>query len=487
MSRPTVSNLKRVKRYLIVVAIALLPIACTVGPDYKKPAVELADAFDQSPPQEEQQPIERGALWTAIGDQDLQTLLQRARVENHDLEIALARLNEVRALRGLSFYSLFPTVRSSAVADRSKPSQLDPNLSPDLAQINESYRLGFDAIWEIDLFGSLRRQKEAIVRDAEAARARLDDVQRIVEAEVAQAYFALRGAKAQLSISKRNVANLNENVKLLELALEAGRGIELDVSRQRALGLSVAATIPGLEAEIVRHEQRLAVLTAQDVQQLRDSISDKNSLPPPVDLVVVGRPEQWIRRRPDVSAAERDLAAATARIGVQVAEFYPKLNLTGSFGWTAATSSNLLSSSAERWQFGPVLSWSFLDFGRVKQRVLAAEANADGALAAFEKTILQALEETENALAGFRAANQASAILEQATSEAIKALYYARLRHDSGAIDYLAVLDAERTALELQTQATTAATNRATALVTLYKALAGDFVALTQDSLAEAN
>ncbi len=473
-------SIKATCRRALPLAAALALSACAVGPDYREPQTDLVPSeFDQAQGYAVQPA--QGALWEALGDPDLQRLLERARVENRDLALALGRLNEVRALRGLTVFSLFPTVTAGADGERNKPSGRDPNLPPDIAQTNDSYRLGFDAIWEIDLFGSLKRQSEAIYRDTEAARARLADTQRIVEAEVAQAYVALRGTQARLAVQRRNVANLEENIKLLEQMLEAGRGTALDVARQRALGLSVAANLPQLEAEVARHEQRLAVLTAQSAQSLRESIADQRELPMRTDLVAIGTPLDWLQRRPDVQAAERDLAAATARIGAETAELYPKLNLTGAFGWTAASAGDLFESDAERWRFGPVLSWNFLDYGRVKRRILAAEARTEQALATFENTLLRALEETENALAGYRAAQQSALILQQASSEADQALNLARQRLDAGAGDYLVVLDAERTALDLRDQSLQAATNRATALVALYKALAGDFVRVAQD------
>jgi len=221
--------------------------------------------------------------------------------------------------------------------------------------------------------------------------------------------------------------------------------------------------------------QRLAVLTARPAAAVREILGGPKPLPALPELVPVGDPERWLRRRPDVAAAERRLAAATARVGIEVADYFPQLNLTGSFGWTAQTFGELGSSEAERYRFGPALSWSFLDFGRVRQRVRAAEAQAEGALAAYEETVLLALEEVEAALAAWRAANRSTAAFEQAVKRARDAEDLARLRFEAGAADTLVVLDAERTTLDLEDQLATARADRATALAALYKALAGDF------------
>jgi outer membrane protein, multidrug efflux system len=194
-------------------------------------------------------------------------------------------------------------------------------------------------------------------------------------------------------------------------------------------------------------------------------------------IVAVGTPQDWLRRRPDVRAAERRLAAATADIGVEVAEFYPQLNLTGNYGWTSTRSSDLGSSGVDRFGIGPSLSWRILDFGRIRQRVLAAEVRAEGAYAQFEETLLLALEETENSLAGYRATTMTAAALVEALEHSRIATDLANLRFDNGVDTFLAVLDAERTLLDLEDQYAVAVTDQATALAALYKALGGDFAA----------
>jgi multidrug efflux system outer membrane protein len=176
-----------------------------------------------------------------------------------------------------------------------------------------------------------------------------------------------------------------------------------------------------------------------------------------------------------VLAAERRLAAATSRVGVEMAEYYPKLTLIGDFGWTSDQRGDIGSSEAERWSLGPFISWRILDFGRIKQNVLAAEARADGAFAEFEETLLLAIEEAENGLAGYRAATQTAEALAQAVEQSRTASELARLRFENGIADFLAVLDAERTMLELEDQYAVALTDRTTALAALYKALGGDF------------
>ena len=216
------------------------------------------------------------------------------------------------------------------------------------------------------------------------------------------------------------------------------------------------------------------MLTAWPVQTLRSRLSPSTSIPELPALVATGTPADWLRRRPDIRSAERELAASAADVGDRLADFFPKVELIGSFGWTGQERSAIGDAAAERWSYGPSISWSFLDFGRVWQYYQASQARRTGAIARYQETVLRALEETENALAGFRAANRAEDQLRAGAAAAAEAARLARLRYEVGAGDYLALLDAERTQLDLEDQHVQAATGRATALAELYKALAGD-------------
>jgi len=275
-------------------------------------------------------------------------------------------------------------------------------------------------------------------------------------------------------LQRRQLGNLEENVSILKAQVDAGRVTALDLARAESQARSLAASVPQAEADVVRQEQRLAVLTAWPIGTLRAQLAAATAIPELPKLVATGTPEQWLKRRPDIRAAERQLAAAVADVGVEVTEFFPKLELLGNFGWTAQSRELIGDADAERWSYGPSLSWSFLDFGRVRQYVKAAEARADGAVARYQEIVLRALEETENALAAFRAANQSEDELRAAAAAAGEAARLARMRYDVGASDYLSVLDAERTHLNLEDRHVQSETQRATALAALYKALAGD-------------
>ena len=458
---------------VLALLVALGLAGCTVGPRHVEPKPEVPSRFDQA----DEQPVEPAApastLWSAFGSAELDALLARAVAANQGLAEVAARLAETRALAGLVPYAFVPTITAGADVLRQQDSLRDPSILERIGE-TETWSAGFDAVWEIDLFGSLRNQSRAIYRRVDADTAALRAVRQSVVAETAQAWFALLGARERLALLQQQQANLEESVRILQAQLGAGRATAFDVARAEAQARSVAAAVPEAEAERVRQEQRLAVLTAWPLDDLRAQLDPGAAMPDLPAVANTGTPEDWLRRRPDIREAERRLAAATADVGVEVAEYFPKLELQGSFGWAADSRSGIGSSQAERWYYGPVLSWRFLDIGRVRQSIKAAEARREAALARYQDTVLRALEETENALAGLRAANRSATELERAVEAAGEAAGLAQLRFSAGATDYLAVLDAERSWLELADRLVQTRTQRATALAAVHKALAGD-------------
>jgi multidrug efflux system outer membrane protein len=448
---------------------------CTVGPRYVAPEPVLPERFDGATAGVATPEPVVPALWRAHGAPELDALIARALRANRDLAQAQARLAEARALRGLTLFGLLPTVTAAADRERSQPSREDPFL-PAGQPATTVYRAGFDAAWELDVFGAARSAAATARAEAEAADAELRALQASIAAEVAQAWFALRAAQLRRDLLARNVANLRDQERILEVRLEAGRGTRLDLERARALRASVAASLPEATAETTRQEQRLAVLAVLPVAELRrDWLGSATALPELSSAVVAaGTPAEWLRRRPDVRAAEQRLAGETARVGIATADYFPRVTLLGGFGYTAQSRAGLFGADAERWRYGPAIDWSFLDVGRVRQRVIAAEARAAASLAVFDATVLRALEETENALAGYRAAGEALQALDEARAAGARALGLARARYEAGAADQLAVLDAERSLLDSELRRLDAALARATSLAAVTKALAGD-------------
>jgi multidrug efflux system outer membrane protein len=451
---------------------AVLIGACTVGPHYEKPAQETPARFDQAPAEATAEPAD-SRLWAGFGSAELDALIERALAANTTIAQAGARLNEARALSGLSIYSWFPTVGASAQREKAQFSSQDP-LAPGGIR-TDTYRAGFDASWEIDLFGGLRNEFHGIDRRVEARTATLADAQLSIVAETAQTWFSLIGARRTLALRREQLVNLEENVRILDARVRAGSSSGLDLAQAEAQRRGVAASVPAADAELVRQEQRLAVLTAWPIETLRANLSPATELPALPALAATGTPEEWMKRRPDIRAAERELAASYSDIGDEMAEYFPKITLLGGFGWTGTSQDSIGDEAAERWSYGPGITWRIFDFGRIHQQVKAAEARRDGQLAAYQETVLKALEETENALAGFRAANRAEDELRLGEQAATEAARLARRRYEVGVGDFLAVLVAERQKLDFEDQHVQSETRRATALAAVYKALAGDF------------
>ena len=314
---------------------------------------------------------------------------------------------------------------------------------------------------------------EAARATIESVQASRDEVLISVQAEVAANYLGLRGTQGQLGVASRNATNQAQTLRLAVALRDGGQGTQLDVARARSLLNATLASIPPLEAEAERAAHRIAVLCGQPPVALRDELNLPASPPEGPTELVLGDPTQVLRRRPDVRAAERALAAATARIGVEVADLFPRVTLVGSVGLEARTISGLAGAGAETFGFGPHLSWAAFDLGRVRQRIKAADARAAGALATYEQTVLLALEETENSLVRLNRERHRLAFLLEAESAAVEATELARQRYRDGITDFLSVLDAERTLLSLQEQLVESGTQASTSLVSVFKALAG--------------
>jgi len=283
----------------------------------------------------------------------------------------------------------------------------------------------------------------------------------------------LRGLQNELAVAYKNVTNQQETVNITRARLEGGRGTELDVARARSILNNTLAIIPPLETSVAEAIHRLGVLTGQQPTALRAELTPPGSLPALPNVVNIGDPNELLRRRPDIRIAERNLAAATANIGVSVADLFPRVTLNGQFGWEASNFSALGTANGEAWSFGPRITWAALDLGHVRARIQAANARAESYLAQYERTVLTSLEETENALVAFGREQQRLGYLQQSVADSRIAAVLARQRYDAGAVDFLVVLDAERAQLVTEDQFAQSQTRTATALVAVFKALGG--------------
>lgn len=458
-------------RNFIAVAVAAALSACAVGPDYVQPELPEAERFANLHPAVYSEQESLSEFWKQFDDQTLNQLIEDALQSNHDLRIALARFAEARAVLGETTLDIAPTITASGGYVEQRSSRAEPAAA--FGRNQEFYDAGFDAFWELDFFGRVRRSIQAGYADAESAEASLRDAQVIVIAEVARTYFELRGQQSQLDVARRNVANQRETFDLTNIRLQAGRGTELDTSRAQAQLSTTLASIGPLEAAVARSQHRLAVLTGRTPEALQELLAPARDLPPLPQIAAVGSPEAMLRRRPDIRVAERDLAAATARIGVAVADLFPRVSFTGGVGSVATRASGLGDSGNDTYTLAPGLTWAALDLGRVRARIAGARARTEASLARYEQTVLRALEETENALVTHARARERLAHATEAAAASATAARLARLRFEGGLVDFLQVLDAERTLLEAEDRLAQSRTEAATSLIAVYKALGG--------------
>ncbi|MDB6087390.1 MAG: efflux transporter outer rane subunit [Gammaproteobacteria bacterium] len=459
----------RMIRSSVALVVAAVLAGCAVGPNYKKPDTPVAAKFAGASESTFSAQDAQSQFWTQFGDGTLDHLVDDALAANHDLRIALGHLAEARAARRQSLYDLAPTVTASA----GHTTQKVPAPQFGFPFTASYYDAGFDASWELDLFGRVRRNVEANSADLQGAEANLRDAQVSVIAEVARTYFELRGQQNQLAVARRNVENQQQTLDFTTARLNAGRGTELDTSRARAQLSTTLSTIDPLEAAVSRSIHRLGVLTGRDPNALQDLLSPPHDLPPLPQTLAVGDPESLLRRRPDIRVAERQLAASTARIGVAVGDLFPKVSFTGSFGYDAGNPNALGLAAGRAYTIGPSISWAAFDLGRVKAQVAGSRARTDTALAQYEQTVLRALEETENALVTHARSRGQLTHAADAAQSSTTAASLARMRYEGGVVDFLEVLDAERTQLEAEDRLAQSRTQAATSLIAVYKALGG--------------
>ncbi|MBS7691350.1 TolC family protein [Pseudomonas lalucatii] len=447
--------------------LALALSACAVGPDYRAPATP-APLLPSAEHQDYDRSHFEALWWQQFDDPALNHLVQQSLQENRELRVAFARLRAARAIRDEVANDRLPIVTARASSEVGKAQQ--PGVSERRVS-GERYDLGLDLAWELDLFGRIQRQLEASEAQIEVAEADYYRLQVSLIAELVDAYGS-RGAQLREGIARENLENQRESRAIVERLRDAGVGSELDVLRSEARLAATESRLPLLQGEQARAKNRIATLLGQRPQQLAADLAVQ-PLPAIAKALPIGDPGELLRRRPDVLAAERQLAAATASIGVATADLFPRVSLSGFLGFTAGRGSQLGASAARAWGLAPTLSWAAFDLGSVRARLRGAEAGADGALANYEHRVLLALEESENAFSDYgKIQEQLIALLRQ--SEASRAAAeQAAIRYREGTVDFLVLLDAERERLAAEDAQAQAEVELYRGIVAIYKALGG--------------
>ncbi len=465
-TRPLVSS-------LLVLALA----GCAVGPDYKRPEIVVAPEWHT--------PTASGAVdlvwWRGLGDPLLTRLIEDAAAHNLDLREADARLREARANRDAARGGRLPELTAGASATKnrlSKNGQLPVANIPGFDRSFPLYDAGFDASWEIDLWGKTQRTIEAASARMEAAdEARHDTLMRVT-AEVARTYVELRGAQARL-VSARADSDAQDGIaRLVGERTRAGEAARFDLVRAQAQARATRSAIPALEADARGAAYRLALLTGRPPEALLDQLAPLQPLPRPPAQVLVGLRSDLLRRRADIRMAERELAAATADVGSATADLFPRISLLGSIGQQARSGDDLTSAGSTRFQIGPSLHWPIFSGGSIRAQIRAANARADAAGARYERAVLSALADSEAALNRYAAATTARHDREAARALSADALNLSTQRYKAGEDDLLVLLDAQSAYSLAERQSIEARVAELTEAISVYKSLGGGWESL---------
>ena len=504
---------------------------CAVGPAYVRPKVGVENTFAERPPATNTNapPAE---WWKTFHDPELDRLIGLALNQNYDLQIATERMRESRFQRNIVAADLFPQMDADAgfavsrgssnvklplggsssgaagglggssgsgagtsarraapkaqtssqsassgnasVANNAFNDQLSPLGKGGLpGATTELYQAGFDASWEIDVFGGKRRAVEAAAAQVGSAAESRHDLMVSLLAEVARNYLELRGTQRRLDIANATIAAQKEVLELTQSKRRAGLSTGLDVTRAAAQTATTLATIPPLQANLKRLTHALSTLVAEEPDALAGELATVRPLPVAPPEVPVGLPSQLVERRPDIRAAERGIAAANAQIGVATADLFPKFALIASAGLDSSQPQNLFDWGSRYFLLSPTVTWRIFDAGKIMANISLQKANEQEAELQYRNTILKALQEVEDSLVAYATEQTHRADLREAFNQDSEALGLARQQYDHGLVDFLSVLDAERTKLAAEDDLAQSSQRITTDLVALYKALGG--------------
>jgi multidrug efflux system outer membrane protein len=459
----------------LIAAAGLLAgvFGCSVGPNYHRPAAAPpAQWAEVGPGGTTNIPAQLTNWWSTFNDPVLDSLIERAVNSNYDLQTAEARLRAARALRGEAIADLLPTIDANGSYTVSRRSANALSFSVNSLD-NNTYQLGFDANWEIDIFGGKRRALEAANATIQAVAEDCRSVLVSLLAEVARNYVELRGIQSQLAIARQNIEAQQEAVHLTQLRFEKGLASELDTAQAKTLLANTRAQVPTLVTALKQTSHQLSVLIGQPPAALDSLLTTAVPIPPTPPEVPVGLPSDLLLRRPDVRGSERRLAAATANIGVAKAELFPKFFLTGAAGYQSLSLGNLISPGSEFWTAGPSVTWRILEYPRLSAQIKSQTAQTEMALAVFNQTVLIALQEVEDSLVAYAQEKQRYLALDEAVTSSRRSLDLAARLYQEGLGDFLNVLLAQRSLYQAQDALVQSQRTVTQDLVALYKALGG--------------
>jgi len=460
--------------------LALTSSGCASAPGYRESAVPLPAQFRET--RDTVVRVSAGTSvvdslsWPELGDSTLTRLIGQLSRANLDVRAAEERVRGARAARTEVALDFAPTVTFAGSYTRQRLSSATFPIGGSGVFPDQSiWDGGFDASWELDLFGRVRRNVQAQGAFVGVTQEDLRNIQVSLTAELARAYFDLRGAQEQLAVATRNAENQRRTLDLTRERLQAGRGTAFDTERAQAQLSLTLASIPTLQSRVRQAQYQIGVLIGRPPAAVAAELETPAPLPDFPDIGELSAPDSVVRRRPDVAAAERQLAVERALVGAAKADYLPRFGLGGSIGYASSELGALGDRGTFRYAVGPVVSWPALNLGRVKARVDQSRAREREAEAQYDATVLRALQEVESSLVRYRTARGRVAQVRNAALASERAAELARLRFTGGVADFLQVLDAERTLLETEDQLAQSRTDAATAYAALYKALGGSW------------
>ena len=460
---------------LIVVVLTGLIAGCTVGPDYKRPDIAVPPAWRTAVGTSSS--LAGLGWWQLFKDQTLQNLVRTALKNNNDLQLAVARVAEARALLGLARSAQFPELNAGTRYrnDRESETSFPPIEKFGVNPNFDLYRADLDASFEVDLWGRLRRATEAARAELLANQENQRTVLMTLVADVAQNYFDLLELDREAEIDRRTLASRSASLDLVRRRYDDGLASELDLKRAEEEVASAAATVPDVERRIAQTENGLRIFLGENPGPIPRSASlDGEHVPPEIPA---GLPSALLEQRPDIRAAEEHLVAANARIGEAKAEFFPQISLTGIFGSASVSRSDFFTGPARMWSAGPTVTLPIFNAGRLSSNLAATEAREQQSLIQYRHAIQQAFREVDDALVFHQKAREIRLQRERQVQAAEQALALANLRYVNGVSSYLDVLDTERQLFSAEINLATITRDQLSAVVQVYKALGGGWEA----------
>ena len=474
---------------VIVFALLVLTLAisgCTmVGPDYVKPTTpEPQEWLDSTDPKIESKAADFSSWWTVFNDPTLNTLVHSAYQQNLTLQATGIRILEARAQLGIAIGNQYPqTQQATGDATAQQTSRNLPNAAS-AERFARVYDVGFDAAWELDFWGKFRRAVQAGVADLQASIADYDDNLVFLTSEVARTYINLRTSEEQLVVARVNTKIQTESLRLAQAQFDTGAVTELDVFQSRGLLRSTEATIPGFESEIRQAKNALAILLGKIPGEIDAMLAGPGHIPQMPAEIAIGIPAELLRRRPDIHLAERQLAAQSALIGVAKADLFPSFSLFGSIGYTTAGStgppqstnaglSDLFKNNSLGYSVGPSITWNLFNYGRITNSIRVEDARFQQLAVDYENTVLQALQEVEDAMTAYLRTKDQVAFLADAVAAYKSSVDLSTLQYKEGLVDFQRVLDAQQNLVRQQDNLVATTGDVGLSLISLYKALGG--------------